>query len=169
MIVGVVEFINASGISVEWHQVLNLIAANDEAWCYMLSVNLFCVHINLSHVSWLTEMVRCISAPLNYIMSATATYLVIVSSSVQNCMSVRLKTPLSGFLDGPDNNWRLWAAAFSVMFFHAVPDVLYPTLSHINRRLIFIHCKEQQFPGQRSGNSLSAAPQINHSNRKVDG
>lgn len=79
---------------------LNLIAANDEAWCYMVSVNLFCVHINLSHVSWLTEMVRCISAPLNYIMSATATYLVIVSE----LLSVKLKTPLSGFLDGPDNN-----------------------------------------------------------------
>lgn len=61
---GVVEFIIVSVISAEWHPVLNLLAGIDEAWCYTLSINLFCIHINPLHVSWLTEMLRCISAPL---------------------------------------------------------------------------------------------------------
>lgn len=52
---GVVEFINASAIFVEWHQVLNVLTANDGAWCYMLRANPFCVHIHLFHVSWLTD------------------------------------------------------------------------------------------------------------------
>lgn len=61
---GVVEFIIVSVISAEWHPVLNLLAGIDEAWCYTLSINLFCIHINPLHVSWLTEMLRCTSAPL---------------------------------------------------------------------------------------------------------
>lgn len=63
---GVVEFIIVSVISAEWHPVLNLLAGNDEAWCYTLSINPFCIHVNALHESWLTEMLRCISAPLGY-------------------------------------------------------------------------------------------------------
>lgn len=56
---GVVEFIIVSVISAEWHPVLNLLAGNDEAWCYTLSINPFCIHVNPLHVSWLTEMYFC--------------------------------------------------------------------------------------------------------------
>lgn len=125
---GVVEFIIVSVISAEWHPVLNLLAGNDEAWCYTLSINPFCIHVNPLHVSWLTEMYFCtfgLRVPPQY------TCFVTVSSSLQNCMSVRLKTPPSSFWVGQTTTGDSLSCSILCNVFHE----LCHSLSHTNRHL----------------------------------